>query len=124
MTRKRKALRTRRATERRSGRVRDKAFLAFVHTMPCAARAVPGHRCQGPIEADHMGERPAGRKANDDTCAALCSLGHRERTDFSGPFKSWTRAQMRAWLDEQIAETHAAYQTNLAARAAGDAIPF
>jgi hypothetical protein len=94
-----------RRRHRRSGRKRDPEFLALVHRLPCCARLVAGHRCEGPIEADHAGERPLGRKADDDTTIPLCMLGHRERTDFSGPFRSWDRAAMRAWLDASIEAT-------------------
>lgn len=99
----------RRSRPRRSDRVRDPAFLAFVHTLCCAASGMSGHICEGKIEADHAGTRPLGRKADDDTCIALCSLAHRQRTDFAGPFRSFDKARMRQWLDEQIAITRAAY---------------
>ena len=102
---KRTRMPQRRATPRRSERVRNPAFLAFVHELPCAAIGLPGHVCAGRIEADHAGDRPIGRKADDDTCIALCSLAHRQRTDMTGPFREFTRAEMRSWLDGHIAET-------------------
>jgi hypothetical protein len=43
----------------------------------------------------------------------VCQLAHRQRTDHSGPFRSWSKAQMRRWLDEGIVATQ------LAAVAAG-----
>lgn len=88
---------------RRSGRVRNRAYLELVHRLPCyALTTVPGHRCEGPIEADHAGRRPLGRKADDDTCIPLCRLAHRQRTDWSGPFRSWTKIQMREWLERAV----------------------
>ena len=104
----------RRSTPRRSERVRDPLFLAFVHTLSCAASGIDGHVCEGRIEADHAGRRPLGRKADDRTTIALCSLAHRQRTDFAGPFRSWDGARMRTWLDEQIAITQAAYERRAA----------
>ena len=86
----------RREEPRRSEREHNANYLAWVHTQPCCAVGLPGHVCGGRIEADHAGERPLGRKADDDTCIAICSQGHRERTDFSGPFKTWSRDEMRA----------------------------
>lgn len=94
-----------RSKPRRSERVRDRDFLSWIHSQPCCAQGIPGHVCAGRIEADHAGQRPLGRKADDDTCIAICSQGHRERTDFSGPFKHWSRDEMRAWLAGQI-EAH------------------
>lgn len=120
---RRTRLRPRRATPRRSERVRDLAYLAWVHTQPCAARGVAGHRCDGPIEADHAGERPAGRKADDATCIPLCMLGHRQRTDFAGPFRAWDRETMRGFLAAAIASTAAAYQRHQAALAAAASRP-
>lgn len=90
-------------------------YLAWIHTQPCCAVGLPGHACGGRIEADHAGERPLGRKADDDTCIAICSQGHRERTDHSGPFKHWSRDEMRAWLDGQIAAHRAKYHAPTAA---------
>ena len=100
----------RRSTPRRSERVRDLAYLAFVHTLPCVALNVPGHRCAGPIEADHMGPRPLGRKADDRTAAPICQLGHIQRTDFSGPFRVFDQARMRRFLADSIASTQAAWE--------------
>lgn len=114
-------VKARRSSPRRSDRVRDPAFLDWVHTQPCSARDVPGHRCAGPIEADHMGERPAGRKADDLTCAAMCRQGHRERTDFSGPFRSFDQAQMRAFLAESMRTTRLAYARHLLSTTAATA---
>lgn len=99
----------RRATPRRSERVRNLDFLSFVHGLVCGASGISGHVCEGAIEADHAGPRPMGRKADDDSCIALCTLAHRQRHDLAGPFRRFDKAQMRAWLDEQISITRAAY---------------
>jgi hypothetical protein len=93
----------RRPTPRRSERHRDVTFMLRVKLLPCAARELGG--CSGVIEADHAGRRPLGRKCNDDECVPLCQLHHRQRTDFSGPFKHWTRQEMREFLDLAISET-------------------
>lgn len=98
-------MRQRRATPRRSERVRDVEYMLFVKTLPCCAIGISGHVCSGGIEADHAGLRPFGRKADDRTTIPLCSQGHLERGNFSGPFRSWDKARMRAWLDFWIAKT-------------------
>ena len=90
-----------------AGRKHDPQYLSLVHQLPCdAARYVTNAGpCSGGIEADHAGERPVGRKADDDTCIPLCSFHHRCRTDFSGPFKTWRSWEMRAYLDAAIERT-------------------
>lgn len=137
--RRRKAIKPRRETPRRSGRVRDPAFAAFVHTMQrWCRRTLPGHRCPrdlgGVSEADHMGERPTGRKADDDTQVHLCKQIHvardakvgrewREGGEFWDTERGapWTREQMRAWMERGIADARAAYARH---RDAVDEIPF
>lgn len=96
-------MRRRRPEPRRSERARDVDFMLRVKTLPCLARDLS--ECSGPTEADHAGRRPMGRKCSDRETVPLCSLHHRQRTDFSGPFKSWNGLQMRAWLDEAILTT-------------------
>lgn len=115
---RRTRLRSRRPTPRRSDRERDLAYLSWLHTQRCWAVGLEGHQCEGPIEADHMGVRPMGRKADDATAAPLCMLAHRQRTDFSGPFRSWDRAKMRGWLDAAIAHHQRRYAYHLAQLAA------
>ena len=100
---RRRPLPPRRAEARRSERVADRAYMGAVHRLPCCARHLS--LCSGPIEADHAGIRPLGRKADDATCISLCRLHHRQRHDFGGPFLLWDRHIMRQWLDEQIAAT-------------------
>ena len=107
----------RRATPRRSERVRNLSYLAWVHTLTCAASGLNGHVCEGPIEADHVGPRPLGRKADDTTCIALCLLAHRQRTDHAGPFRAFTRDDMRRWVAEQLAITAAAWAAHTAGAA-------
>lgn len=126
-------LRQRRATPRRSGRVRDRDYLLAVKELPCCLRpddirvmsreptweSIRGARllsdyvrgmigpCDGPTEADHAGVRPVGRKADDDTAIPLCRRHHRERTDYTGVFGMFNAALMRNWCDMAIAATRA-----------------
>ena len=61
------------------------------------------HRvCTGRIEADHMGRRGIGQKAEDSTCAPMCTKHHRHRTDVYGFFKGWTQAELRLWVEWAI----------------------
>lgn len=95
--------RARKLTPRKSERVRDSAYLVAVKSLPCRARGLSP--CEGVVEADHQGRRPMGRKCNDDEAVPLCTLHHRQRTDWTGPFKDWTGEEMRAWLLDGIRET-------------------
>lgn len=102
----------RRATPRRSGRVRDEVYLDWIHGEMCrvARQSCSSEECDGPIEADHAGRRPMGRKADDSTCIPLCRKHHRERHAMSGYwFRDFDRDDMRRWLDDAIAETHDDY---------------
>lgn len=89
-----------------AGRRRDVDYMLLVKQLRCCAPGAPDE-CSGGIEADHAGERPFGRKADDDTCIPLCSRHHVQRTQLCGVFNWWTRDQMRRWLDQRIEETRA-----------------
>jgi hypothetical protein len=102
-----------------SERERDLAFMAFVKTLPCCLLHTPeagpcSDRGRAWSEADHAGERPGFRRADDDTCIPMCNRHHRDRTERRGFFARRPWAWMRAWCDEQIANVRrlwAAWQT-------------
>lgn len=101
---------------RYSKRDRDWTFMAWVKTQRCMWHVLGG--CEGVIEADHAGRRSVGRKAPDRTCVPACSLHHRQRGDFSGPFRTWTGEEMRVALDNAI-EAHQRRYSNV-----DNGIPF
>jgi len=103
--RRKKPMRARSKTNSYRKRERFVPYMLAVKSLPCAALIVPGHVCEGPIEADHAGPRGTGQKAHDGTCIPLCTRAHRERTDFSGAFKSWDQAMMRDFLFGRIMQT-------------------
>ena len=90
-------------------RIRDRAYMAAVRQLPCCARRLSA--CgTGPLggrpEADHASRNHgANRKGDDTDTIPMCGLHHAHRTNRSGPFKHWTREQMREWCREQIAAT-------------------
>lgn len=105
-------------------RPRALAYMQWVKTLPCwfyglaisrieiddaigMAYSVPAPvtRCDGPIEADHAGDRPLGIKAHDRTCIPLCRKHHRDRTDYRGYFSDLSGEQMRAWCNTAIEMT-------------------
>lgn len=118
----------RRKTPRRSGRVRDTAYMIWVRSLPCCAlhrRIAFGSGAGGlatylclsgdPIEAHHAGKRAAGRKADDDTCIPLCRAHHRSWHAGGLPWLDWHRVDRREWADARIAETQSAYRAKGAA---------
>lgn len=96
-------------------RLRDLDFMGWVKRQRCVATVItpPGRhphqvRCEGPIEADHAGDRFAqgdGIRAHDATCIPLCRLHHRDRTDRAGVFAFVSKPDHRAWCDRAIAYT-------------------
>ncbi len=104
--RRKTRIRQKRATPRRSSRIRDPEHMADVRRLPCAAQSIPeATPCQGRIEADHMGRRGIGQKCPDDETGPLCSRHHAERGSFAGMFRHWTQPKMRQWLEATILAT-------------------
>ncbi len=62
---------------------KDKVRLAFVHTLPCAARGVKGSPCGGRITAHHAGTHGISQRADDDTAIPLCQAHHDRGRKFS-----------------------------------------
>jgi hypothetical protein len=99
-------MKQRRATRRKSERVRDTPWMLMVKRLPCCVRGmVIATPCRGPVEADHVGRRPLGRKCNDQETIPLCRKHHRERTDWSGMFRTWQKEYMQNWLKVALGST-------------------
>lgn len=90
-----------RSKPRRSERVRDPEYLAWLHTMPCYLAYHGG--CEGPIEADHVAPRPLGRRCDDRGAIALCRRHHASRHGRWGYFDRWDSSRMRAWARDAVA---------------------
>lgn len=84
-------------------RERDIPYMLKVKELACVA-AFMGP-CEGVVEADHAGPRGISQKADDHTTIPICTGHHRARTDFTGPFKHWVQADMRAFLADAIVNT-------------------
>jgi len=89
-------------------RARDLEYMAWIRRNRCAAHHIGG--CAGKTEADHAGRRTVGMKSDDNTCIPLCHKHHVQRGSFSGHFRSWDKATMRAWLDACIRHYQDAYK--------------
>lgn len=98
-----------------SRRPRDIDFMLFVKTLLCSVEEEwpdvdqRPTACGGVVEADHMGSRGLGQKADDRTCAPICTQHHRERSDHTGTFKHITKEQEREWRARAITRTLTLY---------------
>lgn len=69
--------------KRNAGRPADKsapAFLQWLRGRACVLAALPGHQCDGKIEAahvDHAGGKGVATKVADRHAIPLCSAAHR-----------------------------------------------
>lgn len=104
-------------------RERDLEYMRKVKRLPCIVRVYAQQvrlealvrgvdapsvtTCSGPVQADHMGKRGLGQKADDKTCVGICQTHHGERTDYRGYFKNWTAVDMRSFCDWAIEWTQA-----------------
>lgn len=61
---------------RRKNRKRDKARLAWIHTLPCAICERAGLNQTTISEAAHLGKRGLGQRPPDDTAVPLCWTHH------------------------------------------------
>ena len=115
MIARRGPIRARRATPRRSSRVRDPLYLAFVATLPCV-------QCGrvGASHAHHAGRRHGmGTKCDDTEAVPLCGhpggcheAWHRGSGPFAGLVQAERRALARRWIeDTQVAAARAAADT-------------
>lgn len=100
-----------RRRSRYARRPRDVDFMLFVKTLLCSVVEewpdvdVHPTECNGVVEADHMGDRGLGQKADDKTSAPLCTQHHRERTDHTGSFRTLTKEESREWRARAIRRT-------------------
>ena len=93
-------------------RPRDFGYMGWVKTQPCAARLLEptGDRCEGPIEADHVGGRYGAD--SDSRCVPMCRKHHEDRTGRvggGGVFAGWSLERRRDWGAKAIAATQAAF---------------
>ena len=89
------------------GRQLDPGYLRAVRRLPCL---LSGAGCWGPVEADHAGPRPVGRKADDRTAVPLCRQHHHQRTNACGWFRDLTPEQRRVWCERAIEQTQRAVE--------------
>lgn len=106
-----KRINQRRATPRRSSRVRDVEYMLWVKTLLCSVVEewpdvdyIPDP-CSGVIEADHVGARGIGQKSSDRETIPMCSHHHRARHAARGEFQDISRERMREWKAAAVRRT-------------------
>jgi hypothetical protein len=120
-------MRSRSKTNAYRRRERDIDHMLTTKKLPCVCRAVvPGDfaiaaraagaevritPCGGRVEADHLGARGLGQKADDKSVAPMCQSHHRERTDHNGAFRDLTRDEARAWRAAALDHTQNAWSS-------------
>ena len=57
----------------------------------------PSDECAGSVEAHHPTGAGMALKSDDSKAFPLCMKHHREFHDASGAFKTWNKAERRAW---------------------------
>jgi hypothetical protein len=87
------------------GRERNTEYMLAVRRLPCVLLQVVQWPCRGDVEADHVGERPQGRKCDDTETIPICQLHHAQRHHRSGYFKDFDKVTMRAWCARMGAQT-------------------
>lgn len=95
----------------RPAHLRDDAYRAWIATLPCCA---PGCTARPPSHAHHhslTGERGTSQKPHDRYCMPLCIPHHVPGLHSNaGPFKGWTRSQLKGWQDKQVTHFNAAWK--------------
>lgn len=104
---RRTRLKAKRSTKRRSGRVRDTEYMAWIRSLPCI---LAGNHCSGRVHAHHAGKRAFGRKASDNTCIPLCAGHHGELHERRGYFLTGGASFVRQWQDARIADYQRAWR--------------
>jgi hypothetical protein len=113
----RKPLPRRRETpRRRPAEYIDRGFLEFLRHRPC--RVTWWHEHASIIDPHHArhdenGASVGANLKNDKRACSLCRICHGCIDPLSGPFRGWTRARVREWMDAQIAEQRAEFLARL-----------
>ena len=86
----------------------DPERVAWIRSQPCTMRSQDP--CSGPVEAHHAGrDRGMSQRAHDDTCVPLCRKHHAAWHSASGVFRTYKKAERRAWADAKVAWFRARY---------------
>ncbi len=99
----------RRAPRKRAGN--DPAYRRFITGFDCCAPQCEAKAPSHPHHHSLTGERGTAQKPHDSYCMPLCFVSHRDLHSLSGPFKGWSKAQLKDWQDERVAHFRSLYST-------------
>lgn len=86
----------------------DPAYLMWLREQDCAWCRIPPWFAT--VQAHHhTGKRSHGKRAHDHDAFPLCVNCHDSFHSGKAQFKDWTRAQRRAWQDEQVTRYRVAW---------------
>jgi hypothetical protein len=72
---------------------------------------IPGHVCEGPIQASHFRDMTGlGLKAPDTTCIPLCRALHEAYDQSSGYFAGTTKLDRKIWHTSQQLKMRLRYE--------------
>ena len=90
----------------------DRQYTDWIRTQPCIMSDYrwSGSQCVGRTEAHHAGRnRGMSQRDHDRTCVPLCRQHHGDYHNLSGPFRTFKKAERRAWADAAIESALAAW---------------
>jgi hypothetical protein len=110
----RKALLKRRpGPARRSSRVEDKAYLAWLRLQPCGVARLLGRSdlCGGPTDPDHERQGVGmGQRASDRRAWPCCRIHHSQRHDLNGFFRGFDGDRLTDFIERRIEDANVAYE--------------
>ena len=126
-----KRIRARRPTPRtRPEGYEDPGYLSYLREQPCRAPATATHWGPGHLsDPHHLRHLPSGASMgahvkDDRRAISLCRRHHGDIEFGTGPWKGWTRDEIKAFENEQVAEQRATYLSKLALERSGEKFIF
>lgn len=104
----------RRDTDRRSSRVEDPAYLAWLRLQPCAVGRILGHEldCCETVDPEHERQGVGmSQTASDRRAWPCCRLHHKARHALNGNgfFAGFEKTQLRDFIESRITAANLAY---------------
>jgi hypothetical protein len=106
----------RRSRPRDRGEYEDKPFLAWLRLQPCRVPGCPNHSEAHHLRHDEHGASLGALMKDDRRAISLCHGHHLfERHGNAGYFYDWSRGDIQAWEDCELAMQRSTYLLQLAA---------
>ncbi len=111
----RKPIRRRRARPRYRGEFADLPYLAYLREQPCRAPGMPTHWGAAfrsdphHLRHDEHGASLGAHVKDDRRAISLCREHHGDIELGTGPWKGWTRKEIKRWENQQVLQQRGAY---------------